>query len=76
VEGTPDWDGIHQSIRPLSKSFSDDIRNTAPMFFPFEGGAIERYTHPTFLRCEEEPEIGSGDEDVMCVDLVQTMADE
>jgi hypothetical protein len=76
VEGTPDRDGIHQTIRPLSKSFSDDIRNTAPKFSPFERGTGRRYTHPGFLRSDREREINSNDRDAICVDYVMTLGDQ
>ena len=76
VEGTPDQDGIHQSIRPLSRSFLEDIRDTAPRFFPFQEGTGERYIHPTFLSSDKEPGIDPGDNDAICIDHVMAMADE
>ena len=76
VEGTPDQDGIHQSIRPLNRSFLEDIRDTAPKFFPFEGGTGECYTHPTFLSSDEEHGIGPHDDEAICIDYVMAMADE
>ena len=38
VEGTPDDNGIHQTIRPLNKMFFNQIYGTAPKFSPFTRG--------------------------------------
>ena len=76
VEGTPDRDGIYQCIRPLNRSFLDDIRNTAPKFSPFEKGTGRWYTHPGFLRSDKERAIYSDDSEAICVDYVKTLGDE
>ena len=75
VEGTPDDNGIHQAIRPLNRSFLEEIRATAQKFPPFWGGTGGCYTHPTFLSSEVEPQIRADDEDAICVDVVMYMAD-
>lgn len=75
VEGTPDDDGIHQAIRPLNRSFLAEIRGTAPKLFPFEDGAREIYTHPTFLSSEVEPQINANDEDTITLRDVEEMED-
>jgi len=74
VEGTPDDNGIHQTIRPLNQTFLAAIRRTAQNFFPFESRHGGGYTHPTFLPSEEEPVIYAGEEDTICVDEVMVMA--
>ena len=76
VEGTPDRDGIHQSIRPLNRLFLETIRNTAPKFSPFEEGTGRLYTHPGFINSDIEREISSDDDDAICVDYVDTMGEE
>lgn len=75
VEGTPDDDGIHQTIRPLNKLFLTEIRATAQKFSPFEVGTGRSYTHPGFLSSGGELPINANDGDAICVDYVMEMAD-
>ena len=75
VEGTPDDNGIHQAIRPLNRSFLEEIRATAQKFSPFWGGTGRCYTHPTFFSSEVEPQIRADDKDAIHVDVVMYMAD-
>jgi len=80
VEGTPDDNGIHQAIRPLTKVFTTEIRGTAQKFSPFvrdERGrnGYARFTHPKFHPLDEEPEIRADDDDAICLDEVMVMAD-
>ena len=76
VEGTPDPDGIHQSIRPLINKFVTEIQRTAPKFCPLERKSGEHYNHPSFLPLEER-EVDNGSNDcVIYVDEVKAMADQ
>lgn len=59
VEGTPDADGLMQSIRPHTVKFRRRIRATAPNFVPWESHKANQYTTlpaATFLSNEEESE--------------------
>jgi hypothetical protein len=75
VEGTPDEDGIHQLIRPLNKTFLDNIWATAQPFFPFVSGSAKLFVHPTFPTSGAEGRIFSSLSDSICVDEVMDMAD-
>ena len=75
VEGTPDDNGIHQAIRPLNKSFFDEIRDTAPKFSPFTRGMVIGYTHPVILPPDDESVIYANEPDAICVDEVMEMGD-
>ena len=75
VEGTPDYDGIHQAIRPLNNAFVAEIRRTAQKFSPFERKTGERYVHPSFLPSEEREADNGSNDDVIYVDEVKDMAD-
>ena len=75
VEGTPDDNGIHQAIRPLTKAFLGRIRSTAPRFSPFVSGEMQCYAHPKFLPSDYEPDIRASDDDAICVDKVLDMED-
>lgn len=75
VEGTPDEDGIHQTIHPLNKKFHVKIRDTAQKFSPFEREQKRNYTHPEFLASDGEPEIRGDDDGTICVDEVMDMTD-
>ncbi|KAG1731844.1 P-loop containing nucleoside triphosphate hydrolase protein [Suillus paluster] len=63
LEGTPDADGILQTIRPHQQAFKRAIRATAPQFVPRERGHHrEELPVPEFLANEEElqePEVES-----------------
>ena len=76
VEGTPDPDGIHQTIRPLNDKFITEIRRTAQKFNPFERGTGNQYTHPSFLPLEEREADDGGNSEVIYVDEVKDMADQ
>lgn len=72
VEGTPDEQGIHQTIQPLHVRFKDAIQETAPDFRPYKSGERLHYEPPTFLAAEKM-ELGS-DESAIHVDQVMNMA--
>ena len=72
VEGTPDEQGIHQTIRPLHMKFSKAIRDTAPDFRPYEAGGARPFEPPCFLTAEET-ELGA-DEGAIYMDQVMKMA--
>jgi hypothetical protein len=59
VDGTPEKDGLIQTLRKSQEGFKGDIRQTAPDFRPFErprnGSAIPLLQPPHFLS-NEEPE--------------------
>jgi hypothetical protein len=56
LEGTPDHDGLVQSIRPAREKFKKAVRFTAPDFRPYEKKyAKERtFSSPDFLGNEED----------------------
>jgi len=58
IEGTPDADGIIQSITPLQEIFRKQIRATAPNFRPYKktkgSGKEPEFLHPPFLDNEEQ----------------------
>lgn len=60
LEGTPNPDGLLQSIRPACDTFRQAIRATEPDFRPYERQAAARnpdaynYIVPEFLKNEEE----------------------
>jgi len=72
VEGTPDEQGIHQTIQPLHMRFKDAIRETAPDFRPYKSGERVNYEPPTFLAAEKT-ELGA-DDSAIYVDEVMSMA--
>jgi hypothetical protein len=55
LEGTPEREGLLQTIRPAQLQFQRAIRSTAPKFRPYEGGfyAIRTLPPPEFLSHEE-----------------------
>ncbi|KAI9063947.1 hypothetical protein FKP32DRAFT_1603293 [Trametes sanguinea] len=61
LEGTPNADGLLQSIRPACDAFQKAIRATEPDFRPYDSHAAQRdpdahkYVVPAFLQNEEEP---------------------
>ena len=60
LEGTPDEDGLLQTIRPHTMVFRREIRSTAPDFVPWERKEDSNdLPEVTFLSSEEE----EGDED-------------
>ena len=62
VRGTPESDGLIQTLREPREEFKGNIRQTAPDFRPFErpknGSAMPLLPPPHFLS-NEEPESGS-----------------
>lgn len=60
LEGTPDPEGLLQSIRPACDAFRQAVRATEPDFRPYERQAAARnpdaysYVVPEFLKNEEE----------------------
>ena len=72
VEGTPNEQGIHQTIQPLHMKFKDAIKETAPDFRPYKSGESMNYEPPTFLAAEKA-ELGS-DDGAIYVDQVMDMA--
>ena len=59
VDGTPEKDGLIQTLRKSQEVFKGDIRQTAPDFRPFErprnGSTVPLLPPPRFLS-NEEPE--------------------
>lgn len=72
VEGTPDEEGIHQTVQPLHMKFKDAIQDTAPDFRPYKRGETLQYEPPTFL-VAEQTSLGP-DERAIYVDQVMGMA--
>ena len=72
VEGTPDEDGIHQTIQPLHTKFKKAIEDTAPDFRPYKPGERVDYEPPTFLAAEKT-RLGS-DDNAIHVDRIMDMA--
>lgn len=72
VEGTPDEDGIHQTVRTHHEKFSKAIRDTAPDFRPYEAGETKPFAPPCFLPAEKT-ELGV-DERAIYVNQVMDMA--
>ena len=72
VEGTPEEDGIHQTIQPLHAKFKKAIEETAPDFRPYKSGDWVDYEPPTFLAAEKT-ELGP-DHGAIYVDQVMNMA--
>ena len=55
LEGTPDEDGLLQTIRPHTMVFRREIRSTAPHFVPWERKEdLDDLPEVTFLSSEEE----------------------
>ena len=46
VEGTPDADGLLQTIRPHTATFKSRIRGTAPNFVPWERKEAHKHSPP------------------------------
>ena len=54
LEGTPDEDGLLQSIRPAQSKFKQSIRATVPKFVPYKKSSPTRsLPSPPFLANEE-----------------------
>ncbi|OSC98818.1 hypothetical protein PYCCODRAFT_1417176 [Trametes coccinea BRFM310] len=80
LEGTPDADGLLQSIRPACDVFKKAVRATEPDFRPYEFQASQRdpdghrYVSPTFLLNEEEPYAPTDDSRAIYLDEVMHRA--
>ena len=72
MEGTPDEQGIHQTIHPFHLKFKNAIQETAPDFRPYKSGEQMPYEPPAFLAAEKT-EPGS-DDGAIYVDKVMNMA--
>lgn len=53
VEGTPEEDGLLQTIRPHQETFKFAIRRTAPQFVPWGKTSWKELPEPTFLANED-----------------------
>ena len=53
VEGTPEEDGLLQTIRPHQEAFKVAIRRTAPHFVPWEKTKIKELREASFLAHED-----------------------
>lgn len=78
VEGTPDADGLLQTIRPKQQQFKEAVRNTAPDFRPFEkvsgNSGPATLTVPEFLSNEEKPCLPEDEGNAIYVDEVMELA--
>ncbi|KAF8434364.1 P-loop containing nucleoside triphosphate hydrolase protein [Boletus edulis BED1] len=54
VEGTPEEDGLLQTILPCQEAFKISIRRTAPQFVPWEETSAKELPEPAFLSNEHE----------------------
>ncbi|KAG2158748.1 P-loop containing nucleoside triphosphate hydrolase protein [Suillus bovinus] len=54
LEGTPDKDGILQTIRPHQQAFKRAVRSTAPQFVPWGKGDARQLPVVDFLTNEED----------------------
>jgi hypothetical protein len=67
LEGTPEEDGLLQTIRPHQQAFKRAIRETAPNFVPWERTAKGRQLPKAdFLANEEGDDKGSESESERC----------
>ena len=53
VEGTPEEDGLLQTIRPFQEAFKTVVRRTAPNFAPWDKGTKKQLPAAKFLVDEE-----------------------
>jgi hypothetical protein len=60
LEGTPDVDGILQTIRPHQQAFKRAIRATAPRFIPWGKDDARELPVVDFLANEDEPQQPQG----------------
>lgn len=76
IEGSPEADGILQSIRPLQEKFRKAIRATAPNFRPYKrgGGGGKEFYNPGFLSNEEQMYVMPNNQTIIHVDEVMAMA--
>ena len=76
VEGTPNEDGLLQSIRPAQLQFQKVIRKTAPEFLPYERRHAAKRSLPVaeFLANEENSDddemVDTKEKDTICIDEV------
>ncbi|KAI8978167.1 P-loop containing nucleoside triphosphate hydrolase protein [Trametes punicea] len=80
LEGTPDVDGLLQSIRPACDDFRQAIRGTEPDFRPYErqlairDPEAHKYVSPAFLLHEELPYVPQDDSRAIFIDDVMSRA--
>lgn len=76
IEGSPEANGILQSIRPLQEKFRKAIRATAPNFRPYKrgGGDGRNFVNPGFLSSEEKLKTMPDNQSIIHVDEVVAMA--
>ncbi|OBZ65815.1 Interferon-induced GTP-binding protein Mx [Grifola frondosa] len=76
LEGTPQVDGLLQSIRPAQERFQKAIRATAPDFRPYERNSSDSnsFTIPSFLSNEEKSFAPQNDHDAIYIDDVMKRA--
>ncbi|KAI0364813.1 hypothetical protein BV20DRAFT_1029061 [Pilatotrama ljubarskyi] len=80
LEGTPDADGLLQSIIPAWETFHQVIRSTEPDFRPYERHIaarhpdVHKYVSPKFLLNEEMPYSPSDDSRAIFIDDVMARA--
>lgn len=63
VEGTPEEDGLLQTIRPHQEEFRRAIRQTAPNFVPWEKTVSKELPKAAFLASEDGDNDPSGVEE-------------
>ena len=63
VKGTPDKDGLLQSIRPCQEIFKVAIRSTRPNFVPWKKTADKELPEPKFLEDEDGDSTMPGEHD-------------
>ena len=80
LDGTPEEDGLLQSIRPAQLKFQRAIRGTVPKFVPYEkSSATQSLPSPPFLANEESDsedtlQIATNTEGVIHIDEVYDKA--
>ncbi|KAL4066183.1 P-loop containing nucleoside triphosphate hydrolase protein [Scleroderma citrinum] len=76
VEGTPDADGLLQTIRPHNAKFRREIYATAPYFVPWKKSEAARHGTPdaTFLYNEEEDKDDQDEDEGIYIDEVMDRA--
>ncbi|KIJ63510.1 hypothetical protein HYDPIDRAFT_40933 [Hydnomerulius pinastri MD-312] len=63
LEGTPDEDGLIQSIRPHQQAFRRAIRETAPNFIPWESKGSHKHLPKAEFLANEEDDDGDARQD-------------
>ncbi|KAL0573674.1 hypothetical protein V5O48_008286, partial [Marasmius crinis-equi] len=74
VEGVPNTDGLHQTIRPFQQTFSRQIRKTAPNFKPYERRDGPRaVAQPSFIEHEEKSEDSEDGDEATAIYLEEVL---